>query len=63
MGQIEDASFFRFAGIRLPAMPVGVSTALGAVVEFTAEFWFELSVGLMSGVVAHIQPRENMNIP
>ena len=62
MGQIEDASF-TFAGTRLTGMPVGVSTALGAVGGFIVESWFELSVGFMSGVVAQIQPRENMNVP
>ena len=71
MGQIEDASFFRFAGTgfagpRLAGTPVPVSTILGAVVEsgeLTIECGVKLNVGLMSGVVAQIQPRENMNVP
>lgn len=71
MGQIEDASLFRFvgtgfAGPGLAGTPVAVSTILGAVVEsgeFTIECGAKLNVGLMSGVVAQIQPRENMNVP
>jgi hypothetical protein len=48
---------FLFAGT-----PVAASTAFGAVVgpdELPVEFRIEL----MSGVVAQIQPRENMNVP
>ena len=56
LGQIEDASFFRFAGT-----PVAVSTAFGAVVE-PDELPVEFGVELMSGVVAQIQSRENMNV-
>jgi len=70
LGQIEDASFFRFVGTgfpgpRLAGTPVPVSTILGAVVEsgeLTIECGVKLNVGLMSGVVAQIQPRENMNV-
>jgi hypothetical protein len=45
---------------------LAVSTILGAVVEsgeFTIECGAKPNVGLMSGVVAQIQPRENMNVP
>ena len=71
MGQIEDASFFRFVGTgfadsRFAGTPVPISTILGAVLEsgeFTIECGVKLSVGPMSGVVAQIQPRENMNVP
>jgi hypothetical protein len=71
LGQIEDASFFRFVGTgfadpRFAGMPVPISTILGAVVEsgeLTIECGVKLNVGLMSGVVAQIQPRENMNVP
>ena len=70
MGQIEDASFAlagrRFAGTRLAGTTVAVSTTLDAVVEpdeLTVEYGVEFSVCLMSGVVAQIQPRENMNVP
>ena len=62
MGQIEDASFFRFAAPRFAGTPVPVSTALGAEAE-PDELEVEFSVGLMSGVVAHIQSRENINVP
>ena len=65
MGQIEDASFFRFAGTRFAGTRVAVSTALAAVEEadeLTVECGVELRVGLMSGVVAQIRPRENMNV-
>jgi hypothetical protein len=68
LGQIEDASFglagTRFAGTRL-VTTVAVSTTLDAVVEpdeLTVECGVEFSVGLMSGVVAQIQPRENINV-
>jgi hypothetical protein len=64
LGQIEDASF-RFAGPTFAGTPVPVSTALCAVAELdelTVECGVELSVDLMSGVVAQIQPRENMNV-
>jgi hypothetical protein len=57
LGQIEDASFFRLAETRFAATPVAVSTALAAVVE-PDELPVELSVELMSGVVAQIQSRE-----
>jgi len=52
LGQIEDASLFRFA-----ATPVAVSTALGAEVD-PDEFPVEPSVELMCGVVAQIQSQE-----
>jgi hypothetical protein len=66
LGQIEDASFFRFAAARFAGTPVAVPTAPGAVVEpeeLPVEFRVELSVELMSRVVAQIQSRENMNVP
>jgi hypothetical protein len=61
LGQTEDASFFRFAGPRFAGTPVLISTALGAAAEPDA-LPLEFRVGLMSGVVAQIQRRENMNI-
>ena len=64
MGQIEDASFFEFVETRFAGKRLAVSTAFAAVGEadeLTVECGVELSVGLMSGVVAQIQPRENMN--
>ena len=57
MGQIEDASF-RFAGT-----PVPISIALSAVGALTVEYGVELGIELMSGVVAQIQLRENINVP
>ena len=70
MGQIEDVSFglegTRFVGTRFVVTTVAVSTTLDAVVEpdeLTVGYGVEFSVCLMSGVVAQIQPRENMNIP
>ena len=59
LGQTEDASFcrfFRFAGPRFAGTPLLISTALGAAAERNA-LPVELRVGLMSGVVAQIQPR------
>ena len=61
MGQIEDASFFRFEGPRFAGTLIPISTALGAAAEPDA-LPVEFRVGLMSGVVAQIQPRENMYI-
>ena len=52
---------FRFADPRFAGTPVLISTALGAAAEPNA-LPLEFRVGLMSGVVAQIQPRENMNI-
>ena len=70
LGQIEATSFTlagrRFAGTRLAGTTVAVSSTLDAVVEpdeVTVECGVEFSVGLMSGVVAHIQARENINVP
>jgi hypothetical protein len=63
LGQIEDASF-RFAGTRFAGTPVVLLTgfaAVGEADELAVECGVELSVGLMSGVVAQIRPRENMN--
>jgi len=65
LGQIEEASFFRFARTRFAGTPAAVSTALGAVVgpdELPVEFGVEFSVELMSGVVSQIQSQENMNV-
>src|SRR5258706_6963404 len=62
LGQIEEASF-RFAGPGFAGTPVAVFDAVGEAGELTVEFGVELSVGLMSGVVAQIQPRGNMNVP
>jgi hypothetical protein len=61
LGQIEDASFGGFAGPRLNATAVAVSAARGAIVE-PDELPVEFGVELMSGVVAQIQLRENMNV-
>jgi hypothetical protein len=70
LGQIEDASFglagTRFAGTRFVVTTVAVSSTLDAVVEpdeLTVECGAELNAGVMFGVVAQIQPRENMNVP
>jgi len=66
LGQIEDASFFKFAGLRFGGTPAAVSTALNAVVErdeLTVACEVELRVDIMSGVVAQIQPLEKMNVP
>jgi len=49
LGQIEDASFWRFAGT-----PLAISSALGDVVESDGRP-VESNVELMSGVVAQIQ--------
>jgi hypothetical protein len=69
LGQIEDASFgfagTRFAGTRLAGTTVAVSTVLDAVVEpdeRTVECGVELIAGVMFGVVAQIQPGENINV-
>jgi len=56
---MEDASFRRFAGARLEAPPS--STALGDVVE-SDKRRVESNVELMSGVVAQIRSRRNMNL-
>jgi hypothetical protein len=61
LGQIEDASFFRFAGPRFAGTLIPISTALFAAAEPEA-LRVEFRVGFMSGVVAQSQPRENMNI-
>jgi hypothetical protein len=61
LGQIEDASFRRFAGTRLEAPPSAVSIAFGDVVE-SDKRRVESNVELMSGVVAQIQLRENRNV-
>lgn len=66
LGQIEETSFFTFAETRFGAKRVAVSTALGAVEspdERLVESGIEFSVELISGVVAHIQSRENRNAP
>ena len=60
MGQIEDASFFEFAGMTFAGKKVA---AVGEADELAVECGVEFSVELMSGVVAQIQPRENINVP
>lgn len=57
LGQIEDASLFRFT-----AMPPAAAGAAGVCVE-AEELAFAIAVELMSGVVAQIVLRENANIP
>ena len=61
LGQIEEASFGRLPGTRLEATPVVVSAACGAIVG-PDELLVEFNVELMSGVVAQIQLRENVNV-
>jgi hypothetical protein len=61
LGQIEDASFFRFAATRFAATSAAVSTDLDADPE-ADEFRGEFAVELMSGVVAQIRSRKNMNL-
>jgi hypothetical protein len=66
LGQIEDASFFRFAATRFAATrfaatPAAVSTDLDADPE-AAEFRGEFGVEVMSGVVAQIRSQKNMNL-
>jgi hypothetical protein len=61
LGQIEEASFMRFANARFGATPVAVSIASG-VVE-ADERSVEFGVERMFGFVAQIQPRENTNVP
>jgi hypothetical protein len=61
LGQIEDASFRKFGGTRLEAAPVASSDARGAIVEID-KLPVEFNLELMSGVVAQIQLRENMNV-
>jgi hypothetical protein len=61
LGQIEDASFRRFRGTRLEAAPVGSSDIRGTIVEFD-KLPVEFSLEFMSGVVAQIELRENMNV-
>jgi hypothetical protein len=62
LGQIEAASLFRFPGARFARTPAGVSSGLGAIAE-PDEFPVELTVDLMSGVVAQMQLQENINDP
>jgi hypothetical protein len=57
LGQIEDASFLRFAATRFAGTPVAVSTGLGADPE-ADEFREEFGVELMSSVVAQIRSRK-----
>ncbi|MFY9659494.1 MAG: hypothetical protein WAJ97_02660 [Terriglobales bacterium] len=58
LGQIEAASAFGFAG-GFGGKPVVVVTAT-VVVEARDKIPVEFAVELISGVVAQIEPRENM---
>jgi hypothetical protein len=65
LGQIEDASLFRFAGANCAAAPVAFSTfpgAIGTLEESPGEFRVEPGVEVMSGVVAQIQAGENSSL-
>jgi hypothetical protein len=60
LGQIEDASFWRFAETKFAATPVAVAIALNGVAP--GERPVEFGVERISGFVAQIQLRENTNI-
>jgi hypothetical protein len=61
LGQIEDASFGRFAETKFATTPLAISTALGGVEP--GERPVEFGVERMSDFVAQIQLRENTNVP
>jgi hypothetical protein len=61
LGQIEDASCWRFAETKFAATPVAVSPALNGVEP--GERPVEFGVKRMSGFVAQIRLRENTNVP